>query len=112
MKITEIVDSLQEGVYHLQRQIDEIKSYDDRLAHTILLTRQEAADFVGESLHQFDRDCNRYGIEKIQTLGGVRIRKSDLMRCMGLLSEAAADAEGAHGKMSDYEHLTGKYAKR
>lgn len=87
MDFTDIVDDIQMSILTLQRRLDELRTMDDRLAQTVMLTRQEAAAFVGESLRQFDRDCHRYGIQKIYTVNGVRIRKSDLMLHMGLFSE-------------------------
>lgn len=84
MELSKIIDDIQKSILTLQRRLDELRSLDDGLAETTLLTRQEAADFVGVSLRQFDRDCIRYGVEKLYTIGGIRIRKSELMVLMGL----------------------------
>lgn len=62
MDFTDIVDDIQMSILTLQRRLDELRTMDDRLAQTVMLTRQEAAAFVGESLRQFDRDCHHYGI--------------------------------------------------
>lgn len=69
MELTKIIDDIQHSIGVLQRKLDELRQMDDEAAQSILLTRQEAADFVGVSLRQFDRDCKRYGIEKISTIG-------------------------------------------
>ena len=84
MELTKIIDDIQHSIGVLQRKLDELRQMDDEAAQSILLTRQEAADFVGVSLRQFDRDCKRYGIEKISTIGGIRIRKYDLLVLQGL----------------------------
>lgn len=84
MEYKKIIDDIQATVTRLQQQLDLLRLMDKRLVTSALMTRQEAADFVGESVRQLDRDCLRYGIEKLHTMGGIRIRKSDIMRHMGL----------------------------
>ena len=109
MELGKIIDDIQKSILTLQRRLDELRNLDDGLAQTTLLPRQEAADFVGVSLRQFDRDCRRYGIEKIETLGGIRVRKSELMVLMGLRSPDEPGAYRRHGSMveSDYERIIG-----
>ena len=113
--ITQIIETIEASLAQVQEQLDELKVYTPELsARTVMLTRQEAADYVGESLRQLDRDCVRYGIEKVQTIGGIRIRKADLMRCMGLLRCGVPDLseikpQSEKSRISDYERLTSKY---
>lgn len=58
MELTKIIDDIQHSIGVPQRKLDELRQMDDEAAQSILLTRQEAADFVGVSLRQFDRDWN------------------------------------------------------
>ena len=84
MEYKKIIDDIQVTITRLQQQLDMLRLMDKHLVTSALMTRQEAADFIGESVRQFDRDCQRYGIEKIHTMGGIRVRKSEIMRHMGL----------------------------
>lgn len=86
MKFAEIIDEIQGMIISLQARLDELKSFDYSTAHDILLTRQEAADLMKKSLRQLDRDCARYGIPKENVNGGIRIRKSEILKFMGVLS--------------------------
>ncbi|MFA6797059.1 MAG: hypothetical protein WCR63_05815 [Bacilli bacterium] len=84
MEYKRIIDDIQVSISQLQQQLDTLRLMDKRMVTSALMTRQEAADFIGESVRQFDRDCQRYGIEKLHTVGGIRVRKSEVMRHMGL----------------------------
>jgi hypothetical protein len=84
MEYKRIIDDIQVSITQIQQQLDTLRLMDKRLVTSALMTRQEAADFIGESVRQFDRDCQRYGIEKLHTVGGIRVRKSEIMRHMGL----------------------------
>lgn len=84
MEYKRIIDDIQVSITQIQQQLDTLRLMDKRLVTSALMTRQEAADFIGESVRQFDRDCQRYGIEKLHTVGGIRVRKSEVMRHMGL----------------------------
>lgn len=84
MEYKRIIDDIQVSISQLQQQLDTLRLMDKRMVTSALMTRQEAADFIGESVRQFDRDCQRYGIEKLHTVGGIRVRKSEIMRHMGL----------------------------
>lgn len=87
MDFTDIIDDIQQSILTLQHRLDELRTMDDQLVQTVLLSRQEAAEFIGESVRQFDRDCQRFGIRKINTINGVKVRKADLMLHMGLMRE-------------------------
>ena len=109
MELGKNIDDIQKSILALQRRLDELRTMDDAIAQTTLLTRQEAADYVGVSLRQLDRDCKRYGIEKLDTIGGVRIRKSDLMILMGLTDPDTAPDRSyrkhGHRNESEYERI-------
>ncbi len=62
MKLDAIIEDMQGCIFSLQQRVEELKTMDDKSAETILMTRQEAADLIGKSLRQLDRDCRRYGI--------------------------------------------------
>lgn|SRR5574344_2000606 len=107
MNITAIIDDIQNSIIQLQKRLDELRVLDQSSANDILLTRQESADLLGESLRQLDRDCNRYGIRKINTINGVRIRKRDLLIHMGLMAD-----ENHQGPMSDLDRIIQKAARK
>ena len=65
MKLDAIIEDMQGCIFSLQQRVEELKTMDDKSAETILMTRQEAADLIGKSLRQLDRDCRRYGIRKV-----------------------------------------------
>ena len=71
MKLDAIIEDMQGCIFSLQQRVEELKTMDDKSAETILMTRQEAADLIGKSLRQLDRDCRRYGIRKVHANGGI-----------------------------------------
>lgn len=85
MKYADVINELQTNLLNMQKRLDQLKRMDITTASEVFLTRQEAADFICKSLRQLDRDCARYGIPKVHVNGGIRIRKSDLLKHMGLL---------------------------
>lgn len=89
MKLDAIIEDMQGCIFSLQQRVEELKTMDDKSAETILMTRQEAADMIGKSLRQLDRDCRRYGIRKVHANGGIRIPKIDLLVHMGLVARPA-----------------------
>ena len=68
MEYKRIIDDIQVSISQLQQQLDTLRLMDKRMVTSALMTRQEAADFIGESVRQFDRDCQRYGIEKLHNI--------------------------------------------
>ena len=81
-----IIEDIQGCIFSLQKRLDDLKSMDDKSAETILLTRQEAADLIGKSLRQLDRDCREYNIRKVRANGGIRIPKIDLLIHMAIVA--------------------------
>lgn len=85
MDLLAIIENIQGSIFALQKQVDNLRMMDDKSAETILLTRQQAADFIGKSLRQLDRDCRDFSIRKVRANGGIRIPKIDLLIHMGLV---------------------------
>lgn len=106
MKLDAIIDEMQGCVFTLQQRIDDLKTMDDKSAETILLTRQQAADMLGKSLRQLDRDCRRYGIRKVRANGGIRIPKIDLLVHMGLV------ARPAEPRQSELQRVLDRFGRR
>ena len=106
MELNAIIEEKQGCIFSLQQRVEELKGMDDKSAETILLTRQEAADLLGKSLRQLDRDCRRYGIRKVAANGGVRIPKIDLLVHMGLV------ARPAEPQRSELERLLCKHGRQ
>lgn len=86
MEYSKIIDEMQSSILNLQEQLNKLKMMVPSSYKDVYLTKQEAADFIGKSVRQLDRDCERFGIPKLFMFGGVRIRKEDLLIGMGLLS--------------------------
>ncbi len=107
MKLESIIEDIQGCIFSLQKRLDELKSMDDKSAETILLTRQEAADLIGKSLRQLDRDCRRYDIRKVHANGGIRIPKIDLLVHMGLVK-----CPEERASKSDLERILSKHLPR
>lgn len=106
MELNAIIGDIQGCIFTLQQPVDDLKSMDDKSAETILLTRQQAADMLGKSLRQLDRDCRRYGIRKVRANGGVRIPKIDLLMHMGLV------ARPEEPRRSELQRIVDKYGRR
>lgn len=83
MEYVTIIDDIQKSIVCLQKSLDQLKQNDERLVQRILLSREDAADFLGISLRQLDRICHDRRLEKIKTIHGVRLRKADLLLLMG-----------------------------
>ena len=93
MSFAEIIETMQSSIIDMQQKLEELKKLDISTAHEVYLTKQEAADLIKKSIRQLDRDCDRYGIPKVHVNGGIRIRKSDLLRHMGLLPKEEESAD-------------------
>ena len=106
MKLDAIIEDMQGCIFSLQQRVEELKTMDDKSTETILMTRQEAADLIGKSLRQLDRDCRRYGIRKVRANGGIRIPKIDLLVHMGLV------ARPAEPRQSELQRVLGRCGRR
>ena len=106
MKLDAIIEDMQGCIFSLQQRVEELKTMDDKSAETILMTRQEAADLIGKSLRQLDRDCRRYGIRKVHANGGIRIPKIDLLVHMGLVARPAEPCQ------SELQRVLGRFGRR
>lgn len=106
MELNSIIGDIQGCIFTLQQRVDDLKTMDDKSAETILLTRQQAADMLGKSLRQLDRDCRRYGIRKVRANGGIRIPKIDLLVHLGLV------ARPDEPRRSELQRIVDKYSRR
>lgn len=105
MKFAEIIDEIQGTIVSLQDRLDELKSFDYSTAHDILLTRQEAADLMKKSLRQLDRDCIRYDIPKEHVNGGIRIRKSEILKFMGVFPDPKPVNDPPRIRESEFDRI-------
>lgn len=106
MELQTILEDIQTCIFSLQKRVDELRMMDDKSAEMILFTRQQAADFIGKSLRQLDRDCREFGIRKVRANGGIRIPKVDLLVHMGLL------ARPDEPRQSDLQRVLNKFQRR
>lgn len=104
MDYSKIIEEMQTNISNLLKQLDQLKQFDFETSRNVYLTRQEAADYIGKSLRQLDRDCIKFEIPKLYRYGGIRIRKSDLMIGMGHISEPEPDPN-----ISEFERIRRKH---
>lgn len=58
-----------------------------------LMTRKEAAAFIGRTERTLDRLCSKFKIVRIEVDGDIRIRRSELLRYLGYdMSEQSGNA--------------------
>lgn len=87
MDIQEIIKDLEESLISVQHKIEYLKTL--QLGQTydadMMLTRKEAAYYLGRSTRQIDRLCEENKLVKVVTNSGVRIPKSSVRAFMGLI---------------------------
>lgn len=108
MNYAEIINKLQDSIFSVQRVLDELRCLDSTMADDIYITRQEAADLMGKSMRQMDRDCKRYGIRRRPFNNGIRISKRDVLCHIGVLQ----DDGSIRSKMSDFERICNGISRR
>ena len=66
-----------------------LSMYNDKdvLTMDLLMTRKEAAEFIGKSVKTIDRDCRIGRITKVLVNGQPRFRKSELLKFKGIVFE-------------------------
>lgn len=101
MNYAEIINKLQDSIFSVQKALEELRCLDSTMADDIYITRQEAADLMGKSMRQMDRDCKRYGIRRKPFNNGIRISKRDVLCHIGVLQ----DNESIRKKMSEFERI-------
>ncbi len=104
MDFSAIIDEIQETIFSLQDKLDAMRKLESTPAIDVefMMTRKEAAAFIGRSVRQLDRLCESYKIKKEIVDGSVRIRRSSLLRFKGIIPD---DTE----RKSDFETLINKY---
>lgn len=109
MEIKEIIQDLQTSLDKAQSKLNMLKTVQSGQLYEvdILMTRKEAAHFIKKSERQLDRLCAERKIKREYIDGAVRIRKSDLLRYMGL--EVLPVSEKCDAK-SEFERIMEKYS--
>ncbi len=104
MDFTAIINEIQETIFALQAKVDAMRKLESTPAIDVefMMTRKEAAAFIGRSLRQLDRLCESYKIKKEIIDGSVRIRRSSLLRFKGIIP---ADER----RQSDVDVLINRY---
>lgn len=89
MDISTMLDEMQATIYLMQQKLDAMRLVDTTpvFEGEFMMTRKEAASFIGRSERQLDRLCKEYKIKKETVDGSVRIRKSSLLRFKGFIIE-------------------------
>ncbi len=87
MNFTELIGDIQRSIDELQEKLNELRMCDrtpDLRNLDMLLSRKEAAAFIGKSVRQLDRLCEKNVIRRVEEDGVIRIRKSELIRYQGI----------------------------
>lgn len=109
MEIKEIIKDLQTSLDNAQSRLDMLKTVQSGQLYEVdvLMTRKEAAHFINKSERQFDRLCAERKIKREYIDGAVRIRKSSLLRYMGLEVLPISKTDDAK---SEFERIMEKYS--
>lgn len=99
---------MQESILTAQRVLAELQCMSEISQTDIYITRQEAADLMGKSLRQMDRDCKTHNIRRRTYNNGIRVSKRDVLIHIGALTENGVATE----KLSDLEKLHHKFCSR
>jgi excisionase family DNA binding protein len=111
MDLKDILSDIQRSIDDLQLKLNLLRSIETGTLYDVdvLMTRKEAAYFLGKSLRQIDRLCSEGRLRRCYTdRGGVRIRKSDLLEFQGLELTPMTSAKGTES-MSEFERIIQKY---
>lgn len=111
MDLKYILSDIQRSIDDLQLKVNLLLSVETGSLYDVdvLMTRKEAAYFLGRSLRQIDRLCSEGRLKRSYTdRGGVRIRKSDLLEFQGLELTPMTSAKSAK-PMSEFEMIIQKY---
>ena len=87
MNFTELIGDIQRSIDELQEKLNILRLCDrtpDLSNYDIFMTRKEAASFIGKSVRQLDRLCEKNVIRRVEEDGVIRIRKSELIRYQGI----------------------------
>lgn len=87
MDLKDILSDIQRSIDDLQLKLNLLRSIETGTLYDVdvLMTRKEAAYFLGKSLRQIDRLCSEGQIRRCYTdRGAVRIRRSELLEYQGL----------------------------
>lgn len=106
MELATLLDDIQSSITALQHKVDIIRTMDCGRLHDVdmLMSRKEAAQFIGRSLRQLDRLCDECKIRRERVDGAVRIRRSSLLRFKGLVVERRG-----HEDVSEIARIINKY---
>lgn len=86
MELQDAINELQGCLDLLQTRLNLLKTIKTGKLYEVdfLMTRKEAAYFLGRSTRHVDRLCQEGKIERTLVDGAIRIRKSSLVSYMGL----------------------------
>jgi hypothetical protein len=105
MDIRALISDFQDTLIDLQHKLEIMRSLsgDTEAEIEVLMTRKEAAAFIGRSERQLDRLCSENKIHREYNDGEVRIRRSELLRFKGIIT-----SRNAYGD-TEMEELLRKY---
>lgn len=102
MEVLDILDDVQRCMNGLQHKLDLVrvsitgKAYDV----DVLMTRKEAAAFIGKSLRTLDRLWEEGRIKRFMVDGQIRYKKSNLLAYKGIVIEERDKAEQTKSELA------------
>lgn len=113
MEMKEILSDIQRSIDDLQQKLNLLRGVQTGTLYDVdvLMTRKEAAFFLGKSLRQLDRLCSEGHIRRCYTdRGAVRIRRSELLEYQGL-EFTPLQGKRQEG-LSEFEKIIQKYTTK
>ncbi len=106
MELSALLDEIQSGIIDLQNKVDILRTMDSGELYQldVLMSRKEAANYIGRSIRQLDRLCEERKIRREIVDGVVRIRRSTLVRFKGVGFEKQKQNE-----VSEISQIINKY---
>jgi len=107
MNLSALLEEIQVAIQELQTKVNIIRAMESGQVYDvdILLTRKEAAEFIGRSIRQLDRLCDEHKIKREVRDGAIRIRRSELMMYKGLIVTSTSPQEA----LSEFDRIFHKY---
>ncbi len=109
MELHDIIEDLQNSLDNCQSRLNLLKTLKTGKLYEVdvLMTRKEAAHFIHRTERQLDRLCAERKIKREYIDGAIRIRKSSLLKFMGLEVTPLADRQKPK---SEFERILEKYS--
>lgn len=111
MELNEILNDMQSSLDDFQKKLNELRAVRTGSLYEVdvLVTRKEAAYFIGRSTRQLDRLCSEHKIRREYVNGAVRIRRSALLKYLGQEVRPVTPGGDREDRLSEFERIMSKY---